>query len=438
MAVKPTVLMVAFHVPPSAGGSGHLRTLGFARHLPAAGWQPVILSARASAYPITAPLEQGIIPEGCPVYRVLALDARRHFGIGGKYPGFIAQPDRWISWYPAAVLQGLRLIRRHRVAAIWSTYPIMTAHCIARSLSRISGLPWIADFRDPVSGSIESNDAALVASQLRWERRVVRDAARTVFTTESASHACAQHYPDVARDNRFRVIANGYDEVLCGDLPHPEKPETAGRLVLLHSGVLYREGRDPIPFLSALARLKKAGIINARNLKVVLRACGSYAVYASEAGRLEIADIVEIAPRLSNKEALAEQAKAHGLLLFQGEKYDRQIPAKVYEYLRIGRPIFALVGEKGDTAALLRQIGAAELVAMDDINAIEAGLKRFIAALREGRAARISPEVAIRYSRRAGAESLAALLDEVAMKNDSIERSEDSLRVVPRQEEASK
>jgi hypothetical protein len=410
------VLMIAFHVPPWAAGSGHLRTLGFARHLPAAGWQPFILSARAGAYPITAPVEDGIIPEGCPVHRVLALDARRHLGIGGKYPAFLAQPDRWISWYPAAVIQGLRLIRRHRIAAIWSTYPIMTAHCIARSLSRMSGLPWIADFRDPVASSIEPSSAYLAASQRRWEGRVLRDAAQTVFTTESALEAYAQRYPEASENNRLSVIPNGYEESLLEDLPPRENSKPVGPLTLLHSGVLYRDGRDPVPFLTALARLKVKGAIDASNLKVVLRACGSYAMYADEVQRLDIADLVELPRRVSNREALVEQANADGLLLFQGEKYDRQIPAKVYEYLRIGRPIFALVGDQGDTAALLRKTGGAAQVPLHDTDAIEVRLSGFIAALRGGGAPRVSPEVAATYSRRAGAASLARLLNEVVSK----------------------
>jgi len=411
-----TVLMIAFHVPPWAAGSGHLRTLGFARHLPAAGWQPVILSARAGAYPITAPVEDGIIPDGCPVYRVLALDARRHLGIGGKYPAFLAQPDRWISWYPAAVIQGLRLIRRHRIAAIWSTYPIMTAHCIARSLSRMSGLPWIADFRDPVASSIGASNSYSAASQRRWEGRVLRDAAQTVFTTGSALEAYAQRYPEASEDNRLSVIANGYEEALFEDLPVREGSKPGAPLTLLHSGVLYRDGRDPVPFLTALARLKAKGAIDARNLKVVLRACGSYAMYADEVQRLDIADLVELARRVSNRQALVEQANADGLLLFQGEKYDRQIPAKVYEYLRIGRPIFALVGKQGDTAALLRKTGGAAQVALHDTDAIEVRLSGFIAALRGGGAPRVSPEVAATYSRRAGAASLARLLNDVVSK----------------------
>jgi hypothetical protein len=102
--------------------------------------------------------------------------------------------------------------------------------------------------------------------------------------------------------------------------------------------------------------------------------------------------------------------------LFQGEKYDRQIPAKVYEYLRIGRPIFALVGEQGDTAALLRKTGGAAQVALHDTDAIEVRLSGFIAALRGGGAPRVSPEVAATYSRRAGAASLAGLLNDVVSK----------------------
>ena len=39
------ILMIAFHFPPMRGSSGIQRTLRFAQHLPALGWQPVVLSA---------------------------------------------------------------------------------------------------------------------------------------------------------------------------------------------------------------------------------------------------------------------------------------------------------------------------------------------------------------------------------------------------------
>lgn len=412
--MRRTVLMVAYHFPPAAMGSGHLRTLGFARYLPALGWDPIVLSARPLAYPRTAPMDDEAIPSGCQVSRSLAFDARRHFGIAGKYPAFLAQPDRWASWWPFAVSRGLRIIRRQRVRAIWSTYPIMTAHCIARSLSAISGLPWIADFRDPVKNSVEAGNAFSMASQQRWEPRVLHGAARVTFTTPGALRLYADRYPEISREGRLAVIANGYEDAAFIDLPKTSPSRPGRPLVLVHSGLLYSEGRNPVPFFTALARLKAAGNVDAGNLKVVLRASGNESAYAQEIRSLGLEGIVVLAPPVSNREALVEQATADGLLLFQGTRFDRQIPAKLYEYLRIGRPIFALVGECGDTAMILRDVGGAEMAPLDDIDAIEMRLREFITALHVGRAPQIRPGLVERFSRREGAVLLGRLLDQVA------------------------
>ena len=409
------VLMIAFHFPPAAMGSGHLRTLGFARYLQEFGWDPVVLSARALAYPRIAPIAADMIPQGCIVRRALAFDAGRHFAIGGKYPGFLAQPDRWSSWWPAAVAQGLHLIRRHKVQAIWSTYPIMTAHCVARTLSRVAGLPWIADFRDPVSSSVSAANRFSVASQQRWENRVLHDAKRIVFTTPGALRDYAERYPAARHDGRLSVIGNGYDEAAFVDLPRVPLRPVGQPLMLLHSGLLYPDGRDPAPFFNALARLKATGFAGPARFKVVLRASGWEARYQQDIDRLGIADIVVLAPPIGNREALVEQAAADGLLLFQGGKFDRQIPAKVYEYLRIGRPIFALVGQEGDTASVLRDTGGAALVPLDDSSAIEMGLSEFIHALSNRRAPVANEGIVQGYSRQQGAVSLARLLDEICI-----------------------
>lgn len=406
------VIMTGFHFPPCAGSSGHLRLLAFAKYLPEFGWDPVVLSATKSAYQHVEPSSTEFIPEGCRVHRAVALDARRHLGIHGRYPSILAQPDRWASWWPSAVLLGLRLIRRYRAQAVWSTYPIMTSHCIAYTLHRVTGIPWIADFRDPVATSVARKDERTVRSQVRWERRVVSCASRTVFTTSGAMQWCAERFPEVQKQGRLRVVENGFDEAAFADLPQPRR--IAGKpLVLLHSGLLYPEGRNPSPFFTALARLKVAGLAGPDTLKIVLRASGSESAYTREIQRLGLENMVTLAPPVSSREALVEQAGADGLLLFQGVDFDRQIPAKAYEYLRIGRPIFALVGEQGDTANLLRSTGGAALVPLDDADAIEKRLREFIAALRAGSASQVSPATVARYSRKEGAAVLARLLDEI-------------------------
>lgn len=411
-----TVLLVAFHFPPAAMGSGHLRTLGFARYLPDFGWRPLVLSARAMAYPRTLPIQHGTIPSGCIVRRAFAPDISRHLSIGGRYPGFLAQPDRWTLWRPAAIAAGLRLIRRQHVDAIWSTYPIMSAHCIAHALHHRTGLPWIADFRDPVSTSVEPGNQHSVASQHWWEKEVLGQASATVFTTRGTLLGYAARFPEAAKNARLHVIANGFDDAAFTGLPAlaPVAAERRGPLHLVHSGMLYADGRNPLPFLTAVARLKARGTLSADSITITLRASGSEPLYARELERLGIVDLVTFAPPIPNQAALCEQAGADGLLLFQGARFNHQIPAKVYEYLRIGKPIFALVHAAGDTAELLRESGGSKLVPIDDVDAIAERLAAFLQALRDGAGPHPRPEVVSQYSRRAGAEALADLLRQVS------------------------
>lgn len=407
------VLMIAFHFPPAAMSSGHLRTLAFARYLPDSGWDPIVLSAPAMAYPQTAPVRPDTIPDGCVVTRAFAIDAKRHLAIAGKYPGFLARPDRWSSWWPAAVMQGVRLIRRHRVQAIWSTYPIMTAHCVAHSLHRITGLPWIADFRDPVASSASMVDRRSAASRQRWEAKVLCAASKCVFTTPGTLRDYAKRFPTLHAAGRLAVIENGYDELAFSDLPTPERRQSGRPLVLVHSGFLYSQGRNPVPFLTALAELKNANRIDPGDVRVILRGSRLEEEYAREIRRLGLEEMVSLPPPVAYREALLEQAAADALLLFQGPEFDRQIPAKLYEYLRIGRPIFALVGNQGDTAHALRNIGGAELAPIDDVEGIAGKLDTFIRALREGRGPMADPDAVKRCARDNGAMLLAEHLGRI-------------------------
>jgi hypothetical protein len=90
--------------PPLAGGGDIERTVGFARHLPECGWQPLVLSPRPLAYA----QQDHAADRASTVRRTLALDAARHPAIAGRYPRCLALPDRWSSWWLSAVPAGLR------------------------------------------------------------------------------------------------------------------------------------------------------------------------------------------------------------------------------------------------------------------------------------------------------------------------------------------
>jgi len=411
---KGKILLIAFHFPPVASSTGHLRTLGFMKHLPLMGWEPFVLTAHPRSYVSVDPDGLKQVPESGVVRRAFALDVRRHLSLKGKYPSMLALPDRWVSWWPDAVRVGLKLIREHRIDAIWSTYPIATAHLVALSLSRRTALPWIADFRDPMKPSHDTRSSRSVSSWL--EKRVMRQASLATFTTPGARQRYAACYPAAA--DKLRVISNGYEEELFASLPAMQPTMPGERVTLLHSGLLYPQGRSPIPFFQALARLKSVGEISRDNLRVILRASGYESEYNRELKRLDLSDIVFLEPPVSYTQALVEQARSDALLLFQGEEFNAQIPAKVYEYLRIGLPVLALTDARGDTAALLKETGGAVIVPLIDESAIVQALETFIPRLRAGDADRADPLIVDQYSRKACARSFASILDNVVRENN--------------------
>ena len=422
LAARPKrVLMVAYHFPPFAGGSGILRTLGFARHLPDCGWQPLVLCPSAGAYAQQGPSQLAQIGAHTTVRRTLALDAARHLAIAGRYPRCLALPDRWSSWWLSAVPAGLRMIRAYRPDAIWSTYPIATAHLIAITLQKISGLPWIADQRDPM---LDDSDAlAPYPSEPRlhrmhdWiEQRIAARSAAIVCTTPGAIAAHQRRWAHLPR-GRFSLIENGHDDEGDGLTAWQPPRGHRKRFLLLHSGVIYPSERDPQPLFEALARLRREGALSAHNFQLLLRATGHDAWLARLLAQYGIADLVSLAPLLAHHEALREMQGADGLLLLQAANCNAQIPAKLYEYLRCRRPILALTDLAGDSAAKLRLCGIDTIGQLASSADCARALLRFLELARQGRAPLASHAAIALQSRQARCNALADLLDQVSHRS---------------------
>lgn len=409
------VLMIAFHYPPVHGSSGVQRTLAFSRYLPQFGWQPIILTAHPRAYQAVNDGQLRDIPESVVIKRAFALDATRHLAFRGAYPGFLAVPDRWASWWLGAVPAGMALIRRYRPSVIWSTFPTASAHLIGLTLQRLSGLPWVADFRDSMIDEGYPADP-LRRRVFRWiERRTIVRCRHAVFTTPGAVRMYAERYPE-APAARWVKIENGYDEdnfrTLGRDLP--AGPRTQDKMVLLHSGLLYASERDPRAFFAALDELRRAGEISESGLRIVLRASGNENNYRELVRSHGLQDIVFLEPAIPYREALREMMEADGLLIFQAANCNHQIPAKAYEYMRARRPIFALTDPAGDTARLLMDAGIDTLSPLDSKDAIMQGLRDFLARLRHGRAPLANDAAIASYTRESRTQEFAKLLDPLA------------------------
>lgn len=419
-------LLIAYHYPPVQISSGVQRTLAFSGDLPKHGWEPLVLSAHPRAFEKISEGQLKDIPSGTVVRRAWGWDTARHLSFKGRYLDAMALPDRWVSWWPAGVVTGLRMIRKYKPEVIFSTYPIATAHLIALALHKLTGIPWVADFRDSMTEDTYPREARRRKMYLWLERQVVNHCCRALFTTPGAVKMYRERYPELPED-RWALIPNGYNEAIFSEVefarqetdPAQEeggavtgsKPLTlvSKPLILVHSGVLYPSERDPRAFFAAVSALKKQGILSAQSVQIILRATGHDGLYAPMLEEHGIDDIIRLETGVEYREALREMLDADGLLIFQASNCNHQIPAKLYEYFRAQKPIFALTNREGDTGQTLLAAGVENIAPLDDEKLLEEQLLAFIHQLKNNTAAVASPEAVRKSSRQYGSELLATI-----------------------------
>ncbi len=413
------VLMVAFHYPPDLSSSGVLRTLKFSRYLPEYGWQPTVLTVRESSYESTDPALLGQVPPGVKVRRTRAVNTKKTFSFRGKYLKFYTIPDSHIGWLPFAVRAGLQMIRQERIDAIYSTSPLATTHLIASTLKFMSGRPWVADFRDPwTEPEIAANPRApLFRLECRLERGVLRHADRLIFTTAQLRDTVMSRHQDVDAAKAV-VIPNGYDEEDFLGL-NSSRPDSLP-IRITHTGLVDESYRSPQGFLAALAELLKRGEIQADQIRIDFLGGGKHLrspAFQSLVQSLGLEKIVTVYDRVSYAECLEQQARSHALLLLQcGLDTRTLIPAKAFEYLRIGRPILALA-PPGATSELFERVGGAHLADPRDALSIENVIREVFCAARAGQwESDVNRDALRSYTRRELTGRLASELDRLTAK----------------------
>ena len=408
------ILLIAYHYPPVSVSSGLQRTLKFSQYLRDFSWEPSVLSINPLAYEKQSNGQMAEVPDDIVVKRALGFDTARHLSIKGKYPGFLAYPDRWVSWWPMGVLSGLWLLWTQKVDVIFSTYPIATSHLIGWALHKITGKPWVADFRDSMTEDNYPTDPKKRKVYQWIERKTIKNCSKAFFTTPGALKMYGERYPQYFSD-KWAVIENAFDEGNFEQAVSIKKPNIKQNDVirLVHSGVLYPSERDPRCFFDALSELKRDGLITKGTLNIILRATGHDDLFYPMIKERNIDDIVSLEPNVPYVDALQEMLEVEGLMVFQASNCNHQIPAKIYEYLRAEKPIFALTDKQGDTANVLKKEDVGLIVSLDDKAEIKRGLDEFIQQIKNNTASRPDKAVWKQHTRYARTEQLAKLLDDV-------------------------
>jgi glycosyltransferase involved in cell wall biosynthesis len=427
------LLMIVPFFPPIAGG-GVYRPLSFVRYLPRFGWNTVVIAQRGDSFWIRDEGLLGQVPPECEVLRTGTLSGQAvlsrlrrvrgatssaqkrssgGFSLARRAASFVLTPDSYLGWYPFAMRAARELTRRTSFDAIYSTSPPETSHLVALALRRHTGLPWVADFRDPWMNLylFAPPTPAHAAIHRRLERRVCEHAHVLVTTRwhESWMKSRYPHSPSVTR------IPNGFDDeeaaVVQDTRPAPD------RFRILHAGMLTQQ-RSALPLLRGLERFL-ARRPEARGVCDVLFVGAREDRNEQAVREMRLEDVVHFRDSLPHSETLRLERESHILLLvkYSNPVYDGMVPGKLYEYIGARRPILGLVPE-GEAKSLIDELHRGETAPLDDPELVANAILRMYDHYAGGsleHAYDLSPRPEFRRDNLAG--DLAHMLDSIAALN---------------------
>ncbi len=438
--------MISYCYPPMAV-VGVYRTLKFVKYLREFGWDPIILTlSNPSDYAFNPELFKDI-PKDLKVYRTRLIaplqswenwSARRRksgsvpplaepkeqisqaSATASSAPGLLARfkrhifaamstPDKDAGWLLTALPKTLRLIRAENVDCLYTSTPPHSAHLIGLYAKKLSGLPFVADFRAPWTQNEYFDEMKSVPWQKRLEEKlelsVHRGADVVISNSTWEGEGYRRKYAPVVGE-KFVPILNGYDP----DDFDPSGSVAYDRFTIVYIGSLYKR-RAPDVFLKGLARFLD-GQPEARHRTTALFIGPKDNTLRSLAEQLGINDVIQTIDFLPQSEAYKYLFGAHVLLMILG--FDQRgkgvIPAKIFEYIPVGRPILALIPE-GETAEMVRKYDAGTIITSPDIDQVATALGRYYADyLRNGV---VVPQIRIieEYTRRSQTKQFAELLD---------------------------
>ncbi|MGS2724298.1 glycosyltransferase [Porticoccus sp. GXU_MW_L64] len=407
----PRILMVSFHFPPSNAVAVQ-RSLAFAYHLAELGWDVRILTVNKSCY--GGEVDYSLFyPESLKskTYRLPAINSKK-IGFRGKYIDWLAIPDEWGSWLLFSIPKAIYLVKKFKPDVIWSTCPPFVSHIVAGFVSKITKVPWVADYRDPVQ-------LDFIGEQVkgkRWaislvDRFTVKNASGIVFVTKHSCSLYQKNYP-IEYHKKFSCIENGFH-----DLPGLNRKKLLNireqkqnkKFKILYSGSIYG-GRKLDVFFEALCNLLKSGRIEKDEIEFAFQGFIDQRVLANDVKKYKLKGVVSVLPFVGFEDSVKEMYAADALLLVQNKQFNPQIPAKAYEYIATGRPILGFCHKEGATAELIG--GLKNSYVFDSVEGALAALSEVIEAVQRSNISDID-----KYSRKAKTDELDQVLHQIIRCN---------------------
>ena len=395
------VLIISYYWPPT-GGSGVQRWVKFAKYLPSEGWQPVIytpenpeqlavdhsLEAEVPAEAeiikthITEPYElykkflkkSGHSKEAVEVNPVNAQNKTFAQKAAMWVRGNLFRPDPRCLWIRPSVKFLKKYLEEHPVDLIVSTGPPQSMHLIGRKLAKETGLPWIADFRDPWTKIFYFKHLSMTKTTERWHKRMEKRVLDDADTVVAVSPLVQQEFQAMTQ-TPVELITNGYDE--C-DFPDGKNPDAAGGkdkdFIITHTGLFAADG-NPTTLWEVLSEKCKENkeFENHLIIKLVGKTDEQILNSIEDAGLKS--HLVDMGYQ-PHSIAIEEQRNASLLILplRKEPEYKAVLPGKLFEYLASWRPVLGIGQPDGAMSMILNTTKTGIVLNWED----KASISRFI------------------------------------------------------------
>lgn len=427
----PKLLLITYYWPP-AGGPGVQRSLKFVKYLVRKGWQIEVLTVSNGEFPAIDTTLFKDVPEGLLVHSVAAFEPHRLYrkftgqaankaipvavlsrnkkGLKERIASWIRLnlfiPDAKRGWIAPAARKGKAILEGADFDLIFSSSPPPSVHLIARRISLATGIPWVADFRDPWTKiHYYSGKRTCFARHLdaRLEKMVIRDAQAVTCV----SHQFLGLLP--LSGAKGYVIPNGYDAEDRAPIQAPGKVFKVVYIGGLNANRFYPTMMDEI-ILWLAQRKEECELLIAGSIDTDI-------VHYFESKNLEYPGLIRLESYMDHPRALETMNSASCLLLFleRVESYGGHIPGKVFEYINSHVPVLAIGPEKGATSDLLEDSGAGKQFLPTE-NA-DAFFLEALALAKSGRRMQIKENILAEYTREKLSERLIEVFNTVLKKD---------------------
>ena len=392
------VLIISYYWPPT-GGSGVQRWVKFAKYLPAEDWQPVIytpenpeqLAVDASLeaeVPAEAEVIRRRIVEPYEMYKKLlrksghSKEAVEVNPVNAQNKSFLQKAAMWIRgnffrpdprclWIRPSVKFLKEYLKEHPVDLIVSTGPPQSMHLIGRKLAKETGLPWIADFRDPWTKIFYFKHLQMTRATEKWHHKMEKKVLDEATAVVAVSPLVQQDFQAMTQ-TPVELITNGFDE--C-DFAAEKCIEAYGGpdkdFVITHTGLFAADG-NPTVLWEALAEKCNKDISFRKHLKIRLIGKTDEQILKSieDAGLGENLENMGYQPHT----VAVEQQRTASLLILPLRKepeYKAVLPGKLFEYLASWRPVLGIGQTDGAMSMILNNTKTGLVLNWDDKGSIE-------------------------------------------------------------------